>query len=409
MTDTIIKVENLSKKFCRTLKRSMYYGTIDTARSMFSIPYQTDELRKDEFWALRNISFELKKGEKLGIIGANGSGKSTLLRLLNGIFPPDEGKITVDGRIGALIAVGAGFHPHMTGRENIYLNGTILGMPKEEIKAKFDQIVEFTELHEFLDAPVSNYSSGMKVKLGFGIAVHSQADILLVDEVLSVGDIGFRNKSLRYMSEMMNRANGLIYISHNLDQVQYLCDRALLMDKGRIVFEGNTEDCIREYEKLIFVESKKSNEYNPVAGLNKGITIKEVMVNELLANGNDAIINQDDPIIVEFTVNLEKDFDNCTPIMAMGDDAGTPILNVYGNEHTLKKLDYTRGVHRFKFALPALFLKEGKYLIHFTFRNVKTFETHERQTNAGAFFVKGGKNRQRAEFLLAPNATCSVA
>ena len=167
----VLRVENLCKKFCPTLKHSMYYGAIDTVRSMLGVAYATDQLRKNEFWALDDICFELRKGEALGIIGANGSGKSTLLRLITGIFPPDKGRIAFKGRIGALIAVGAGFHPYMTGRENIYLNGTILGMTRREIDAKLDAIIDFADIGDFLEAPISTYSSGMRVRLGFAIAV----------------------------------------------------------------------------------------------------------------------------------------------------------------------------------------------------------------------------------------------
>jgi ABC-type polysaccharide/polyol phosphate transport system ATPase subunit len=174
-----------------------------------------------------------------------------LLRLLSGIFPPDKGEIQVKGRVGALVAVGAGFHPHMTGRENIYLNGTILGMTRKEIQLKFDKIVEFSEIGEFLEAPVSTYSSGMRVRLGFSIALHCAPDILLVDEVLSVGDLSFRNKSLRRMHEYRKKANGVIFVSHQLEQVRALCSRVIILDKGRIVYNGTThEGCVR-YEEMI--------------------------------------------------------------------------------------------------------------------------------------------------------------
>jgi lipopolysaccharide transport system ATP-binding protein len=192
MSDTLIKVEGLHKKFCQSLKRSMFYGTIDATKSMLGLPIKNADLRKKEFWALQDINFELKQGEKVGVLGANGSGKSTLLRLLNGVFPPDVGKITLNGRIGALIAVGAGFHPHMTGRENIYLNGTILGMTRKEIEKKFNEIVDFAEIGDFIDSPVATYSSGMTVRLGFSIAVHGKVEIMLVDEILAVGDLAFQ-------------------------------------------------------------------------------------------------------------------------------------------------------------------------------------------------------------------------
>ncbi|MBE9531297.1 MAG: ABC transporter ATP-binding protein, partial [Proteobacteria bacterium] len=192
--EVVISIKNLSKKFCTHLKRSMAYGIIDLSKNLVGIKPNTEELRRDEFWALDNMNFELKRGEVLGLIGLNGCGKTTLLRLLTGIFPPDKGEITIKGRVGALIAVGAGFHPHMTGRENIYLNGTILGMSAKELDACFDDIIEFAEIGDFIEAPVSTYSSGMRVRLGFAIAIHINPDILLIDEVLAVGDLNFSIK-----------------------------------------------------------------------------------------------------------------------------------------------------------------------------------------------------------------------
>jgi len=247
----VISVEHVSKKFCRKLRRSMAYGIADLSKNLLGMKPDTTTLRKDEFWALDDVSFELRQGDALGIIGVNGSGKTTLLRLLSGIFPPDKGEIMVNGRVGALVAVGAGFHPHMTGRENIYLNGTILGMTRKEIQTKFKSIIDFAEIGEFLDAPVSTYSSGMRVRLGFSIALHCVPDILLVDEVLSVGDLGFRNKSLRRMHEYREKANALIFISHQLEQVRALCSRVIILNKGRIVYDGTTHEGCARYQEMV--------------------------------------------------------------------------------------------------------------------------------------------------------------
>jgi len=199
--DVVVKVEHVSKKYCKSLKRSMFYGVHDIGRNMVGLSAHSERLRDGEFWAVDDVSFELKKGETLGIIGPNGSGKTTLLKMLNGIFWPDKGKITVRGRVGALIAVGAGFHPLLTGRENININGAILGMSKKEINEKFDDIVEFADIGDFIDYPVKFYSSGMYVRLGFAVAVHCKPDILLVDEVLAVGDLGYTFKCYRKISE----------------------------------------------------------------------------------------------------------------------------------------------------------------------------------------------------------------
>jgi len=256
--DTIISVKNVSKKFCKNLKRSMAYGIIDLSKNLFGMKSNTTELRKDEFWALKNINFELKRGETLGMIGINGSGKSTLLRIITGIFPPDTGEVYCCGRVGSLIAIGAGFHPHMTGRENIFLNGIILGMTHKEIKAKFNSIVNFSEINEFLESPISAYSSGMKVRLGFAIAIHCEPDILLVDEVLSVGDIRFQKKCFNKFQEIRKNTS-IILVSHSLRQIARICDRSMLLDNGEIRKIGSSSDVVAEYINKTIVEPQKQD------------------------------------------------------------------------------------------------------------------------------------------------------
>ena len=251
MSDTVIEVNNLSKKFCRSLKRSLYYGTLDAGRAMMGFPNRNVDLRTDEFWALDDISFTLKRGDSLGLIGANGSGKTTLLRLLSGIFPPDKGRIHIRGRVASLIAVGAGFHPHMSGAENIYLNGVLLGLSRSEIKRRFDEIVEFAEIGEFIEAPVSTYSSGMRVRLGFSIAAHTKPEILLVDEVMSVGDTRFRRKASEAMTRLLKEnKTSLVLVSHNAFTVRDQCDTAILLSKGRVAFYGNVDQAYEEYHRI---------------------------------------------------------------------------------------------------------------------------------------------------------------
>lgn len=246
--NTVIKVDNVSKKFTRSIKRTMLYGSADLFKSFVGIKPETQILRKGEFWSLKNISFELKKGETLGLIGNNGSGKSTLLRLLNGIFPPDKGKIMVKGKIGALIAVGAGFHPHLSGRENIYLNGAILGMKRTEIESKIESIIDFAEIGDFIDAPVSTYSSGMNVRLGFAIAIHADIDILLADEVLAVGDLGFQLKCFNKIGELRGKGVSTILVAHNMHTISTFCTSLYLLDKGEGKFYQDVEEGISAYK-----------------------------------------------------------------------------------------------------------------------------------------------------------------
>lgn len=243
--EPLIVVENLGKKFCKSLKRSLYYGTHDIIKAInpfagsgASAQSTIPELRKDEFWALQNINFELRRGECLGLIGHNGAGKSTLLKVINGLIKPDTGKITIRGRVCALIELGAGFSPILTGRENIYNQGALYGLSKADIDEKIEDIIEFSEIREFIDMPVQNYSSGMKVRLGFAVATKIEPDVLILDEVLAVGDVAFRMKSLNAICEKMKRT-AVIFVSHSMPQIHRVCNEVLVMNHGKSEYQGN--------------------------------------------------------------------------------------------------------------------------------------------------------------------------
>lgn len=275
--ESIVKVEGVSKKFCRSLKRSMVYGLGDIGKNMMGQSTRSDRLRRDEFWAVEDVSFEVKRGESIGLIGANGSGKTSLLKMLNGIFWPDKGKITMKGRVGALIAVGAGFHPLLTGRENIYANGAILGMTRKEVDQRFDAIVDFAGLEESLDMSVKHYSSGMFVRLGFAIAIHCDPDILLVDEVLTVGDMNFQKKCVVKMQALEKQGVTKIFVSHDLSSVQQLCDKVLHLSRGQVRHYGSTAEIIDAYKKeaLTPVDGKAAWEHKVRYGTQQ-ILIKQV-------------------------------------------------------------------------------------------------------------------------------------
>lgn len=243
---TVVKAENVSKKFSRHLRHVMLYGAKDIGLNMIGRSARSDLLRDGEFWALDDISFELKKGDVLGLVGINGSGKSTLLKLLSGLYMPDKGRITISESVRALIELGAGFHPMLTGRENIYINGAVMGMSKAEIDRKFDEIVEFADIGEFIDVPVKHYSSGMHARLGFSIAVHTDPEILLIDEVLSVGDAAFQEKSIRRM-EALRETTSMIFVSHSFYRVESICNKAIWLDGGRVKKIGGSQEVVRAY------------------------------------------------------------------------------------------------------------------------------------------------------------------
>jgi lipopolysaccharide transport system ATP-binding protein len=242
-----IIVENLGKKFSKTLRGAVKYGLADSFRRLTGFG-KYPNLRSGEFWALDNVSFSLQRGKALGIMGVNGSGKTTLLRILNGTYNPDKGKVTLRGRVGALIAAGAGFSPMLTGRENVYVSGSLIGIPTSEIRKRFDEIVAFAELEDFIDMPVRNYSSGMSVRLGFAVAVLGMPDILLIDEVLAVGDISFQKKCYERIYSIKEKGGTILLVSHSPGAIWSVCDYGLVLNQGSTEGLVEVEQACRDYE-----------------------------------------------------------------------------------------------------------------------------------------------------------------
>jgi len=234
--EVLVEVTGLSKKFCKDLKTSLWYGVKDLIAG-YSGNKKDRELRDKEFWAVKDISFTLRRGECIGLIGHNGAGKSTLLKILNGLINPDAGKVIMKGRVSALIELGAGFNPILSGRENIYNNGAILGFTRNEIDVKLQEIIDFAELEEFIDMPVRNYSSGMKVRLGFAVAAQMQPDVMIIDEVLAVGDLGFVLKCFKTIDTILPKT-AIIFVSHSMPMVSRICNQIILMDRGEAKFQG---------------------------------------------------------------------------------------------------------------------------------------------------------------------------
>lgn len=272
MSDNAIRVEDLSKKYHIGSRHKRYTRLGDQVADAVISPFRRagNLLRgksnsasdlDEVFWALKDISFEIKHGEIMGIIGHNGAGKSTLLKVLSRITEPTAGYADVYGRVGSLLEVGTGFHPELTGRENVYLNGSILGMHKAEINRKFDEIVDFAEIEKFIDTPVKHYSSGMYVRLAFSVAAHLEPEILLIDEVLAVGDVAFQKKSLGKMENVSQQGRTVVFVSHNMNALQRLCPRSILLDHGRLMAHDETSKVIEQYLSVASSKSERPNSW----------------------------------------------------------------------------------------------------------------------------------------------------
>ena len=238
----ILELSNISKRFLIQHERLPYYGLRDRLANLFQ-----GRAKMEEFWALKDVSFNVMPGESVGIIGRNGAGKSTLLKILSRITPPTKGKIVVRGRIASLLEVGTGFHQELTGRENVFMNGSILGMKNAEIKARFDEIVDFSGTEKFLDTQLKHYSSGMQLRLAFAVAAHLDPEILIIDEVLAVGDVDFQRKCLGKMEDVTKSGRTVLFVSHNLDAIESLCSTSILLRDGQLLEQGQSTELIRKY------------------------------------------------------------------------------------------------------------------------------------------------------------------
>jgi len=309
---SIIEVKNLGKKY-RIGERQSYLALRDILTNLVKSPLhwtkgkvggKSDDVDKNEFWALEDINFNIEKGEVVGVIGRNGAGKSTLLKILSQITPPTTGEVRLGGRVGSLLEVGTGFHPELTGRENIFLNGAILGMRKKEIESKLDEIIEFAEIEKFIDTPVKRYSSGMYVRLAFSVAAHLEPEILLIDEVLAVGDAEFQKKCLGKMGDITKKdGRTIIFVSHNMGAIRNLCNKCLYLEDGQIKQIGKTNDVVNSY---IFKNSDISEidilPHHHVQGNNKAQINKVSVVDSRNNLNNSFLINEKISFNIDYTV-----------------------------------------------------------------------------------------------------------
>ena len=272
---SVLTVSGLSKKYCRSLRRSLWYGMQDIAREVLPLS-PPRALRRDEFWAVDDVSFELRKGEALAIMGGNGAGKSTLLKMLAGLLKPDRGEARLRGRVEALIELGVGFDPLLTGRENVRVGAALHGLDRRSTDALQEKVIAFAELGEFFDAPMQSYSSGMRARLAYALAANLEPDVLLVDEVLAVGDAAFQRKCVMHMLAYLNGGGALLFVSHSPYQIQSLCERAILLDRGRVSFRGSAIDAVNEMlsaPQLPNAETKPARSRAPAIG---PIVIEEI-------------------------------------------------------------------------------------------------------------------------------------
>lgn len=363
MNQPIIEIKNLSKSY-KISQRQPYETFRDSVTELIKKPFRLvgngAKIKKEEFWALRDINLFVPQGEKLGIIGRNGAGKSTLLKILSQITPPTRGQIYLHGRVASLLEVGTGFHPELTGRENIFLNGAILGMRQAEIRKKFDEIVEFAEIGEFLDTPVKRYSSGMYVRLAFAVAAHLEAEVLIIDEVLAVGDFQFQKKCLGKMQDVARGGRTILFVSHNMGAIKQLCNKCILLDKGKIITIGNPQNVIEFY---LGNQIQKSTIYEKEHDNKNIVNLRKVILNPNKKNVSNNI-SYDEDFLIRIEYEINKPISDCTVWFAIQTIDG--IMAFTSADYDLNPLirdKRTPGYNQSDIKIPGKWLNTGQYII----------------------------------------------
>ena len=361
----VISLENVGKKY---IIKHQTQGPYTTLRETISERFrglgkkEAGNESREEFWALKDVSFQVEQGDRVGIIGRNGAGKSTLLKLLSRITEPSVGRIKLKGRVASLLEVGTGFHPELSGRENIFLNGAILGMSNAEIRKKFSEIVEFAEVEKFLDTPVKRYSSGMYVRLAFAVAAHLEPEILIIDEVLAVGDVQFQKKCIGKIEDVGQQGRTVLFVSHSMATIQHLCTTGILLDAGQILMSGPTKQVIDRYlnyqssSKYIELAQRKDRVGNQ---LGRFLDLK-------LINDGNSINNIDigDSFAIEVSFNLDRSIKNPEIGILFGDSLNEQIVRAHSWESYPDTPDLDRGVHKIRCLVENFPLLQGNYNIH---------------------------------------------
>lgn len=402
-----IKVESLGKKYIiQHEKKSAHYETLSDSLiqggkniiTRIAHPFSRSKIEQqtqEEFWALKDINFEIEQGDKVGIIGRNGAGKSTLLKILSRITEPTCGKIHINGRIASLLEVGTGFHPELTGRENIFLNGAILGMSRAEIRAKFDEIVDFSEVEKFLDTPVKRYSSGMYVRLAFAVASHLEPEILVVDEVLAVGDVEFQKKCLGKMGEVSKEGRTILFVSHNMNAIEQLCNQAVLMNNGILIQKNsNVREVIHDYLAYSDSDIKQSEWINTKNKYNDPhFKLVSFSVNDKKGKVLTLAVRNDEDICIVIEGKVEE-LDKALQVgYALYDEENNLLFwSIFNDGAEANWPEVKYDINRFTCNIPKRFLNEGTYRVELIIALYFRYWIIEPQKNSPCiyFTIQGG-------------------
>jgi lipopolysaccharide transport system ATP-binding protein len=400
--DVVIKIQKINKVYRIGLQEDVHDNIVSAVidfvknpiknyrryRSLYNFAdLKSDDDSPDIIWALKDVSFEIARGEVLGIIGRNGAGKSTLLKILSRITDPTSGRAEINGKVSSLLEVGTGFHPELTGRENVYLNGTILGMSKKEVDQKFDEIVEFSGIEKFIDTPIKRYSSGMKVRLAFSVAAHLQPEILIIDEVLAVGDAEFQKKCLNKMEEVGEEGRTVLFVSHNMHAISRLCHRTILLEEGRILRDGNSTEVISQY-LTSDLGTQAAREWSDRKSAPAGPDVRLRAVRVL--NADDQIFHSVD---IRQAFAIEMQYEVLTsgvillPHFVLLNEQGLTAFATVDQDLTWRDRPRPAGAYRSRAWIPGNLLAEGLMFVHCNCLSTQPYEMQFRVRNAVSFYV----------------------
>lgn len=378
MDEVLIRVDGAAKKFCRSLKRSLWYGMQDLGREITGRRHASfGQLRTDEFWAVRDVAFELRRGECLGLLGRNGAGKTTLLKMLNGLIKPDGGRIEMRGRVAALIALGAGFNPILTGRENIYVNAAVLGLSRREVDERIDEIIDFAEIGDFIDMPVQSYSSGMSVRLGFAVASSLQPDVLLLDEVLAVGDAAFRHKCYQRIHKIIGQC-AVIIVSHSMEQIAAVASKVGLLQKGSFTLFHDVTAGINAYNEVNRTDTPDDGA-DRLFAFHPPLTHAEVV----LASTHVPYRGR---LAVDITLVSPEPVRGLVVSFTAVNQNHQPVMN-WNNRALGEPIDIAAGTSRLSLAVDPLLLHKGRYTWNLWISN-GGIDPMVYAMNAGSFVVE---------------------
>jgi len=392
--EPVIKVENLGKKYVISHRakagESAFREVISQRmKGLATGKWNRNKKTSEEFWALKNVSFEINRGERIGIIGRNGAGKSTLLKILSQITEPTTGKVSIEGRVSSLLEVGTGFHPELTGRENVFLNGAIIGMSRKEIESKFDEIVAFAEIEKFLDTPVKHYSSGMYVRLAFSVSAHIDPDILIVDEALAVGDSAFQKKCLDKMEADSKQGRTVLVVSHNMNTVAKLCTKAILLSSGQLEAWGNAEEVINTYYHSTSGTSARKTWEKVVQ---KDEKKEEVKLLETRVHDRDLYIHDNyditTPIGISMDYEVLQEGEKFTHSFNIYNDDGVHIFSAHDTEFELKNKSGEKGIYTATMWIPGNLLAEGNHTVSVAIIRIAPFFVYFHEMDALRFTVR---------------------